>query len=70
MIQLIKNTVGPDFSNSIKVDHAPIRLGEIIRNYALTEKAKAQIDFSSRVSLEEGLIDTWKFFREEWSDRS
>ena len=44
------------------VRYEPARAGEIRRNYANIGKAQRMLGFAPKASLEEGLLNTWKWF--------
>lgn len=46
------------------IEHKPYRRGEVERNFATYDLAKAELGFSPTVSLEEGLARTWDWYLE------
>jgi UDP-glucose 4-epimerase len=47
------------------IEHAPARPGDIRRNYSDLSHARALLKYEPRVSLEEGLGRTWRWFQEK-----
>ncbi len=50
----------------IRVDHGPKRLGDVMRNFSDTSKAKTVLGWQAEVSLPEGLAKTARWFMEHY----
>ena len=48
---------------SVPLVHEPARRGEVQRNCARVDKARALLGWAPRVPLDEGLVCTWEWFR-------
>ena len=48
---------------TIPVRHEPARAGEVRRNVARIDHARAVLGFEARTALDEGLAATWEWFR-------
>ena len=49
---------------ALDVEFRPSRAGEISRNYANIEKARRRLGFNPKTELHQGLVTTWRWFRE------
>lgn len=61
LMELTKHCVRNSYS--LKIENAPARKGEIIRNFADISLAQNDLDFSPSVMLQEGLERTWAWFQ-------
>jgi UDP-glucose 4-epimerase len=58
LVGLLAEVSGTDF----EVHHEPARPGEILRNYALIDRARQELGFTPQVPLADGLARTWEWF--------
>jgi UDP-glucose 4-epimerase len=61
LVELITHCVQNSYT--FKIDYAPARKGEIIRNFADISLARTDLGFSPSVMLQEGLDRTWAWFQ-------
>ncbi|MFO7872569.1 MAG: NAD-dependent epimerase/dehydratase family protein [Candidatus Undinarchaeales archaeon] len=59
LINALEKVTEKDF----EVKNEPARTGEILRNYSKIEKAKKVLGFEPKISLEEGLRQTYRWFK-------
>ena len=61
LLQAIKAAI-PEVA--LDVQFRPSRAGEISRNYANIDKARRRMGFNPKTELHQGLVTTWKWFKE------
>lgn len=65
LVDRLKKLLEPDLGFSVEVGYEPARNGEIERNYSDISKAKRMLVFQPETGLEEGLAQTWNWFKEQ-----
>jgi UDP-glucose 4-epimerase len=60
LLETMRHVVGPDWP--VEVRYAPWRTGEVIRTYSDIGKAARTFGYRPRVTLDEGLPRTWRWF--------
>jgi UDP-glucose 4-epimerase len=60
IVTLVEKNTG----NKTDVLHAPARVGDVKRNYSDISKAKTILNWQPRYSIEQGLVETLKYFLE------
>lgn len=48
----------------VSIEHRPPRAGEVRRNFARIDRARRELGFEPTTFLEDGLRETWRWFRE------
>jgi UDP-glucose 4-epimerase len=59
----IKHIIESELDKKVNVVHGETRLGDVNRNYSDISKAWQMLGFSPEFSLDEGLLNTFKYFR-------
>lgn len=57
------DTVGRVTGKPAKIDHKPMQPGDVDRTYADVSRAKAELGYEPRVSLEEGIARQWAWMQ-------
>lgn len=65
-IKKLASVVGLD----VPISYQPARKGEIYRNYADIRKAMSMLGYRPKTNLDDGIQNTWNWFRENWADRA
>ncbi len=63
LVGLMRKVVGEEVFPS--VDYQPSRPGEVLRNYVSIARANQYLSFVPTTTLEEGLKETWRWFKQE-----
>lgn len=48
--------------HALRVEYAPARAGEVVRNYSDISKFTAAFGYAPRIGLDDGLVGTWDYF--------
>ena len=59
----IKRIIESELGKTVNVVHGETRLGDVKRNYSDISKARQMLGFSPEFSLDEGLLNTFEYFR-------
>jgi len=62
----VRGLAGRDLGRTVAVEHRPARAGEILRNTSDISKARRLLGYEPGVALDDGLRETWSWFREHW----
>jgi len=63
LLEIMREVVGPEWP--FEVRYAPWRAGEVVRTYSDIGKATRTFGYRPRVSLDEGLPRTWRWFLDQ-----
>ncbi len=63
LVSIIINLAGKDLAEKIEVNHKPVRKGEVLRSVSDITKAQRLLGYKSEVDIEEGIEETWRWFR-------
>jgi UDP-glucose 4-epimerase len=59
----IKNLIENEIAKKVSIVHGAPRLGDVKRNYSDISKAKRMIGFSPDIDLDQGLKNTFEYFK-------
>ena len=66
LAERVRSLVEGDAGRPVQLQYEPPRAGEIARNYADIAKAGRILGYAPAVSLDDGLRETWEWFRDHW----
>ncbi len=62
----VRRVVERDLGIQVEIRHVGARKGEIVRSFSDISKARRQIGYEPKMSLHQGLEQTWAWFRENY----
>lgn len=61
LVEIMRQVVGPEVFPAVQ--YAPVRAGEVLRNYCAIDRARQFLNFHPTTGLPEGLQATWNWFQ-------
>lgn len=67
LIEAIREVVAP---RTFEVNYEDFRPGEVLSTYCAIDKARHELGFDPKMSLKDGLTETWRWFQEQAAHKS